>query len=152
MFYIIGIGLVPEQLTLEAKVAIDNCKEVYIDNYTNIFSQGNILSLEKIINKKIISLNRTELEQEKKFLKKDACLLVIGNALSATTHYSLYQDAKSKNINIKIIPGISIFNYRAHSGLYEYKFGKTVSIVYPEKNYFPTSFYNIILDNLKHKQ
>ncbi|MCK9293009.1 MAG: diphthine synthase [archaeon] len=151
MFYIIGIGLVPEQLTLEAKNAIKDCKEVYIDNYTNIFSKGELLSLEKIITKKIITLNRTELEQEKKFLKKDSCLLVIGNVLSATTHYSLYQEAKSKNIKIKVIPGISIFNYRAHSGLYEYKFGKTVSIVYPEKNYFPTSFYDVILDNLKIK-
>lgn len=151
MFYIIGIGLTTNQLTLEAVEAINKSQKIYIDNYTNIFSQGDIKELENKINKKIISLNRTELEQEKKYLKDDACLLVIGNAVSATTHYSLIEELKEKKIEHKIIPGISIFNYRAGYGLSEYKFGKTVSIVYPEKNYFPTSFFNLILENLKIK-
>ena len=75
--------------------------------------------------------------------------LVIGNPLSATTHYSLLEELKKRDIEYKIIAGISIFNYRGSFGLYEYKFGKTVSIVYPEKNYFPKSFYDLILDNLK---
>jgi len=151
MFYIIGIGLTTNQITLEAMEAIKKSKEIYIDNYTNILSQGDITELEKKTNKKIISLNRTELEQKKEYLKDEACLLVIGNALSATTHYSLIEDLKERNIEYKVLPGISIFNYRAGFGLSEYKFGKTVSIVYPEKNYFPTSFYNLILENLKIK-
>lgn len=149
MFYIIGIGLNPKQMTLEAKQAIDDCEEVYIDNYTNIFSNGNIRELEEIINKKVIKLNRAELEQEQKFIKDKSCLLVIGNALSATTHYSILQDAKKKGINAKVIPGISIFNYKGAPGLYEYRFGQVVSIVFSRPNFHPTSFFNKILDNLK---
>ena len=149
MFYIIGIGLTTTQLTIEAKNAIDKCNQVYIDNYTNILSSGEITELEKSIGKKITSLNRTELEQEQKFLQTEACLLVIGNPLSATTHYSLLEELKKRKIDYRIIAGISIFNYRGSFGLYEYKYGKTVSIVYPEKNYFPKSFYNLIIDNLK---
>lgn len=148
MFYIIGIGLTPKQITQEAKNAIDSCNNIYIDNYTNIFSQGKIEELEKIISKKITQLQRKELEQSLEYLKDDSCLLVIGNAFSATTHYTLIEEAKNKNIKIKMIPGISVFSYIGISGLFEYKFGKTTSIVYPEKNYFPTSFYNTITDNL----
>ncbi len=149
MFYIIGIGLTDNQLTIEAKNAIEACTQVFLDDYTNIFSQGKVKDLEKIILKKITCLNREELEQKKEYLKLGACLLVIGNPFSATTHYSLIEELKNKKIKYKIIPGISIFNYRGCCGLYEYKFGKTVSIVYPEKNYFPKSFYSTILDNLK---
>lgn len=149
MFYIIGIGLKPKQISFEAIEAIKSCKEVYIDNYTNIFSKGNLEDLEKIIEKKIIQLNRTELEQEQRYIKDESCLLVIGNALSATTHFSLIKDAEKKGIKTKVIAGISIFNYRGASGLYEYKFGKTVSIVYPLKNFFPKSFYKNIIENIK---
>lgn len=149
MFYIIGIGLTNTQLTVEGLEAINRSKEIYIDNYTNILSQGDIKDLEKLIEKKITQLNRKELEIEKEYLKDQACLLVIGSPLSATTHFSLFEELKKRNIEYKVIVGISIFNYRASFGLYEYKFGKTASIVYPEKNYFPKSFYNLITDNLK---
>jgi diphthine synthase len=149
MFYIIGIGLTSSQITLDAKNAIKDSNEVYIDNYTNILSKGDIEELEKKLNKKITQLNRIELEQEKIYLKDKSALLVIGNPFSATTHYSLLEELNLKKIKYQIIAGISIFNYRGSFGLYEYKFGKTVSIVYPEKNYFPTSFYNLILNNLK---
>ncbi len=151
MFYIIGIGLHLNQMTLEAKAAIDTCDHIYIDNYTNILCQGDIQNLERVLNKKVILLNREELEQKQEFIKNNSCLLVIGNALSATTHYSIIQDAKQKNINTKVIPGISIFSYKGIAGLYEYKFGRTISVVYPMPNYNPTSFYNTIIDNQKIK-
>jgi diphthine synthase len=150
MFYIIGVGLNPRQITLEAIDCIKNCTEMYIDNYTNIFSEGDLKELEKKLEKKIIPLNRTELEQEKRYLKDNSCLLVIGNPLSATTHFTLIEEANKRKINIKVIAGISIFNYRGITGLFEYKFGKTTSIVYPDGNYKPTSFYDCIIDNLKH--
>ncbi|MFA5745273.1 MAG: diphthine synthase [archaeon] len=149
MFYIIGIGLNTKQLTIEARYAIKDCKDVYIDNYTNIFSEGELQEIEKTIDKKITKLNRIELEQKQEFLKDSSCLLVIGNAFSATTHYTLIDEAKQKGLKTKIISGISIFNYRGASGLFEYKFGKTTSIVYPDGNYKPTSFYDCIIDNLK---
>lgn len=149
MFYIIGVGLSKNQITLEGMDAIKKSKEVFLDNYTNILSEGDVLDLEKIIDKKINLLDRKELEQEKGFLKDENALLVIGNPTSATTHFSLIEDLNSKKIDYKIIPGISIFNYRGFFGLSEYRFGKTVSIVFPQKNYFPTSFYNSIEDNLK---
>jgi len=149
MFYIISVGLNPKQLTIEAIEAIKSCNYLYIDNYTNIFSEGDISELEKTVGKTIKPLNRKEIEQEKEYLKDNSCLLVIGNALSATTHYIIIEEARKKALNTKIISGVSIFNYRGVSGLFEYKFGKTTSIVYPEGNYKPTSFYDCVIDNLK---
>lgn len=147
MFYIIGIGLSLGQLTLEAKQTLLECKEVYMDNYTNIYTQE-IKNLEKIINKKIIFLKREEIEVSKNFIKDGNCLLVVGNPFSATTHYSLREDLKKKGVDYKVLLGISIFNYRGSFGLQEYKFGKTVSIVFSEKNFSPTSFFKNIVDNL----
>jgi len=151
MFYIIGIGLSINQITKEAIDIISKSNEVYIDNYTNIFSDGDVKELEKVINKKIYSLERKDLETTQSFLKDDSVLLVIGNPFSATTHYTLIKDAKEKGIQTKIIPGISIFNYKGYAGLYEYKFGKTISVVYPDGNYKPTSFYDALVDNLNIK-
>jgi len=148
MFYIIGIGLYPSQITKEGLDAISVCKEIYIDNYTNILSSGKIEELEQIINKKIFLLKRNELETEQEFIKNESALLVIGNPFSATTHFTLLKDAKNKGIKTKVIPGISIFSYKGYIGLYEYKFGKTISIVYQENNFKPTSFYNTLIDNL----
>jgi len=148
MFYIIGIGLNHNQITKEAIDAISLCKEIYIDDYTNIFSESTLQELEKIINKKIIPLKRNELETKQDFIKENSALLVIGNPFSATTHFTLLKDAKEKEIETKVIPGISIFSYKGYAGLYEYKFGKTISIVYPEVNFKPTSFYNTLLENI----
>ena len=148
MFYIIGIGLNINQITREALDAISLCKEIYIDNYTNIFSENKMQELEYIINKKIIPLKRSELETEQKFIKDNSALLVIGNPFSATTHFTLLKDAKERGIKTKVIPGISIFAYKGYAGLYEYKFGRTISIVYPEANFKPTSFYKTLVDNI----
>lgn len=149
MFYLIGVGLFPNQITKEAIDIVSKCNEVYIDGYTNKYSEGQITDLEKIIKKKILILDREDLEQKQDFIKNDCALLVIGNPLSATTHFTIIQDAKQKKIDTKIIAGISIFNYKGICGLFEYKFGKTTSIVYPEKSYAPTSFYDTIINNLK---
>jgi diphthine synthase len=149
MFYIIGIGLNTKQITLEALEIIKNCGEIYIDNYTNKFSSGQVNDLEELVSKKIKLLNRSELEQDMYYIKDNSILLVIGSPLSATTHYTIIQEAKKRKIKTKIIQGISIFNYKAVNGLFEYKFGKTTSIVYHTSNYKPTSFYNTIIDNLK---
>jgi len=149
MFYIIGIGLNPKQMSLEARDVISKCSEVYIDNYTNQLSQGSVGHLEREIGKKITILSREKIEQDTAHIKENSCLLIIGNPLSATTHYSVYQDTKAKDLQVKIIPGISIFSYKGICGLSEYKFGKTTTIVYPKENFKPTSFYNTIEENLK---
>ena len=58
-------------------------------------------------------------------------------------------DAKEKGIKYKVIPGISITNMVAESGLDEYKFGRTITICYHIEGFEPESFYDQILENQK---
>ena len=69
--------------------------------------------------------------------------------MAATTHIDLVLRAEKLGINVKIIHSSSIFSAVGETGIQLYKFGKTTSIVFPEKNYFPESPYDAVNDNLK---
>ncbi len=151
MFFLIGIGLKKNNLTLEAQKKIKKCKKVFLESYTSIYSEGKISELEKETGKKIIFLERKQVEEKTEIFssakKEDIALLVYGNPLSATTHLSLISELKEKKIPFKIIPGISVFNFISFTGLQEYKFGKTVSVVFQRENYAPESFFSSIEKN-----
>jgi len=55
-----------------------------------------------------------------------------------------------QDIKTKVIHGCSIVTaVPGLLGLQNYKFGRTTTLVFPEKNYFPTSPYNVIKENQK---
>lgn len=152
MFYLISLGLKPEQISLEALNAIKKCSEIYFDSYTSCFSEGSLAEIEKLAGKKIVPLKRAEIEERfieklKEAKEKNIALLVVGNALFATTHIQLLIDCAKLSIPYKFIPGISLTNYLGIIGLSNYRFGETASIVMPEKNYKPESFYDKIVRN-----
>jgi diphthine synthase len=154
MFYLIGIGLKPKQLSLEALDALKNADQIYLEGYTSEYSEGLLKELQEIIGKKFKLLGRQEIEEgfESALLgakKNNIALMIFGNALTATTHIQLLLDAKEKGIKYKVIPGISITNTIAESGLDEYKFGRTVTICYHERGYEPETFYEQIKENQK---
>jgi len=152
MFFLIGIGLKKENLTFEAQKKIKSCKKIFIDSYTSVFSEGKISELEKLLGKKIFCLQRTDLEENSmKFFaeakKENIALLVFGNPLTATTHLSILSELKEKKTPFEVIAGISISNFVSYTGLQEYKFGKTVSVVFQRENYSPESFFDSIEKN-----
>lgn len=152
MLYLIGLGLSTNQLTLEGLHTIQTCNEVFVENYTSKYAQGEIQTLEKIIAKKITPLNRKGVEEDAEILIEKAAhaavgLLVFGNPLTATTHISLLEACAEKKINYKVIPGISIFNYRGICGLDEYKFGRTTTFVFPQEGFEPLSTFDMIVKN-----
>ena len=68
----------------------------------------------------------------------------------ATTHVDLRIRAIRRGIATKIIHGGSIITAAPGLlGLQNYKFGRTTTLAFPEKNYFPTSPYSVILENKK---
>ena len=154
MFYLVGIGLKPEHLTLEAQNVLKECSEICLEQYTSQYSEGSFEFLEALLGRKIQLTDRHEIESNfKEKLEKakssNVALLVFGNPLTATTHVQLLLDCKILKVPFKVIPGISATNFIAHSGLQEYKFGRTVTIVMPGKNYAPESFYDLIKENQK---
>ncbi|MDD5162683.1 MAG: diphthine synthase [Candidatus ainarchaeum sp.] len=154
MFYLVGIGLNPKQVTLEALEAIKGCKKVFFESYTSAYSQGTIKELEEISGKKFVELDRKGVEEgfllflrEAKNLDENIALLVFGNALNATTHLQLLLDAKSLGLKSKVLQGISVFDYLAETGLDAYKFGRVCTVVSPKKNFAPEDFFDVIEKN-----
>ncbi len=149
MLHIIGLGLNEKGISIEGKETLKKCKKVYLENYTVEFPYK-LEKLEKIINKKIISLDRTQVESEKLVIEakeKNICLLVYGCPLFATTHISLIEDCKKNKVKYKIIYAGSVFDAIAESGLQLYKFGKIASMPTWEKNFKPDSFLDFVKEN-----
>jgi diphthine synthase len=152
MLYLIGLGLNDEEdLSLKAISAMKKCDEIYCELYTGIW-QGDLKKLEKMAGKKIIFLGREKTESD--FLvneaeKKNVALLVPGDPLSATTHFELLSQAKSKRIVTEIVHSSSIFTAVAETGMQLYKFGRTASLPFPAENFSPESPYDIIQENYK---
>ncbi len=152
MLYLIGLGLRPEHLTLEALETLKACETIYLENYTSGYSEGSVAELENLIGKTFIKLERKHVEEGFGTILEDAktkkiALAVFGNPLNATTHVQILLDSAKIGVRTKVIPGISIFEYAAFTGLERYKFGKTTSIVFQEEEYEPESFYDAILLN-----
>lgn len=151
MFYLIGLGLDEKGISIKGIETLKKCEKVYLENYTVDFPYLKE-NLEKTIGKKIISLNRNEVESNKligESKKENVALLVYGSPLTATTHISLIEEAKKHKIEYSVIYSASIFDAIAETGLQIYKFGKIASIPKWQKNFTPTSFIEILKENQK---
>ena len=149
----IGLGLYDEKdITLKGLEEIKNCDKLFAEFYTAKLTGTDISKMEKIINRNIKILTREETEEGKKILEsaeeKNVVFLTCGDPMTATTHVDLRLRAKKMGIKTKIIHGSSIVTaVPGLLGLQNYKFGRTTTLAYPEKDYFPTSPYNIIKEN-----
>ncbi len=150
--YIAGLGINDEKdISIKAIEVLRECDEVYCELFTNKWD-GDIKNLESLTNKKITILSRAQTESEfliKMAENKKICLLVPGDPLAATTHFSLFQEALKRNIETKVIHSSSIFTAVAETGLHLYKFGRTVTLCSPKKNYDPKSPFHMIEENAK---
>lgn len=151
----IGLGLGDERgITLRGLEAAKACQHVFMEHYTSTLEEGSVPRLEALLKKKITMLDRNAIESEDLVLDRAAggpvCLLVPGDAMSATTHVDLRLRAIALGIDTEVIGGVSAFTaIPAALGLQNYKFGRTVTIPFPEPNYNPTSFYEMAAENRK---
>jgi len=151
----IGLGLYDEKdISLKGAEEIKNSDKVFAEFYTAILAGSELNKVEKTIGKKIEVLSRQETEKGNKILDdsetKNVVFLTCGDPMSATTHIDLRLNASKMGIKTNIIHGSSIFTaVPGLLGLQNYKFGRTTTLAYPEKDYFPTSPYNVIDLNKK---
>lgn len=150
---IIGIGLSDAtDITVKGLETVQDADVVYLETYTSIL-QCPVKELEAFYKTKIIPADRALVEQkaEETILNdaqtKKVAFLVIGDALSATTHTDLYMRAKKAGIPVTIIHNASVFTAVAETGLQVYKFGKTTSLPFPEEKYQPETAYDVIKEN-----
>lgn len=151
----IGLGLFDEyDISFKGLTELKKCDKVFVEFYTSQLAGLNTTNFKKMIGKKVNILTREETEKGDILLAeaqyKRIALLSGGDPMTATTHIDLRIRAYDLGIPTRIIHGNSIITAApALLGLQNYKFGRTTTLVFPEKGYFPTSPYTTILDNQK---
>ncbi|WP_297512837.1 diphthine synthase [Thermococcus sp.] len=152
--YFIGLGLYDEKdITLKGLETARKCEKVFAEFYTSLLAGTTIDKVEELIGKPIVRLSRedVELNFEKIVLpeakEKDVAFLTAGDPMVATTHSDLRIRAKKAGVESYVIHAPSIYSAVAVTGLQIYKFGKSATVAYPEKNWFPTSHYGVIKEN-----
>lgn len=143
MLNLIGVGLNDfRDLSLKSKELIRESDYVYLEYYTSKLSYNDdnelINDFKKLFGKELVLLYRQDIEENEKDLldkakQKNLSLLVIGDAISATTHDSILLECKKQDIECNIIYNASIFSAIGVTGLQLYKFGKTASLVFEDR-------------------
>ena len=153
MLTFIGLGLYNyEDITLRGKKEIEKADVVFAEFYTSHLIGESLESLSDKIGKEIKVLSREEVENGRIIIDaardKNVVLLIAGDPMMATTHVSLRIMAEERGIKTKIVHNASIITAAPGLlGLQNYKFGRTVSLPFPQENYFPTSAYDFIAEN-----
>lgn len=149
--YLIGIGLSDEKdISVRGLETVRSCDLVYLESYSSLLNCS-IPDLERFYGKKIVAADRKLVEQSEEILAaaavKNVALLVIGDPWGATTHIDIMLRCRAKNIPFKVINNASIITAVGITGLQIYKFGKTTSVPYPDKNFRPETAYEVINQN-----
>ncbi len=150
--YLIGLGLCDEKdNTLKGLEAAKKSKSIYLETYTSLLKCDKA-ALEEVIGKPIYPADRNFVEKKGDSLiqtakTSDVALLIIGDPLCATTHQDIIQRAKRENVKVEVIHNASVMTAIGITGLQIYKFGRTTSIPFPDKEYMPETPYNVIKEN-----
>jgi diphthine synthase len=151
----VGLGLYDEtDISLKGLQELRQCDEVFAEFYTAKLGQFDKKSFEKLIGKKIEVLSRVETEKGDKIInaamKNSVVFVTCGDPMIATTHVELRLRALRQGIPTMIIHSSSIATaVPGLLGLQNYKFGRTTTLAFTEKDYFPTSPYSVIYANKK---
>ena len=149
----IGLGLYSEKdVSLKGLTEIKHCDTAFAEFYTSKLIGLEKDSFEQTFGKTIEILTREETEKGDRILehasKENVVFLTCGDPMIATTHVDLRVRAIRRGIKTKIIHSGSIITAAPGLlGLQSYKFGRTTTLAFPEKDYFPTSPYTVILEN-----
>ena len=156
MLTFIGLGLYDEKdISVKGLEAIKSADSIFLEGYTSRLMGADIKKMEEYYGKKVIFLGRDGVEKHPDNIldcaeRGSAVFLTGGDPMVSTTHSDLRIRAKMRGIPTQIIHGASIQSAVCGlSGLQNYRFGKSCSIPYPEKNWFPTTPLDTILQNIE---
>jgi diphthine synthase len=153
----VGLGLYDEKgISLQGLEETKSADYAFIELYTSFLPRFSIKRFETMVNKQVRFVSRHDLEEENGELilkaaeKGKTVFLVPGDPFIATTHLSLRIETEKRGIKTRIVHGASVISaIIGLSGLHNYKFGKTVTIPFPEN--FSETPYNVIAKNKKQR-
>ncbi|MBN2478542.1 diphthine synthase [Candidatus Micrarchaeota archaeon] len=151
-FSIISAGI-NFDLTLNGFKELQKCDEIYAEIYTSPIPEEFVCNLELKLGKKIKLIERASVESDflvEKAEEKKVGLIVVGDALIATTHIILLIECKKRGIKTNVIHNSSIFCAAiGKSGLQPYRFGKSATLPFWRKNHEPVSPLETVEENIK---
>jgi diphthine synthase len=151
----VGLGLQDEKgISLQGLEETKSANHVFMELYTSLLPHFSTKRFEARVKKQVHILSRRALEEEngavilKAAEKGKTVFLVPGDPFVATTHVTLRIEAEKRGVKTRIVHGASVLSaIIGLSGLHNYKFGKTVTVPFPEN--FSETPYNVIAQNKK---
>jgi len=151
----VGLGLNDEKgISLQGLEETKTADSVFIELYTSLMPAFILENFENLTGKKVTCVSRHNLEEENgeaiisAALKGKAVFLVPGDPFVATTHITLRLEAAKRGVKTRVVHAASIISaIIGFSGLHIYKFGKTVTVPFPENT--SETPYNVIAQNKK---
>jgi diphthine synthase len=149
----VGVGLHDDGgISLKGLEEVRGADSVFIELYTSLLPGFSLERFEALAGKALRVVSRRELEEENGEVvlraaeRGKAVLLVPGDPFIATTHIALRIAAEKRGIKTRVVHGASIISAAVGlSGLHNYKFGKSVTIPFPEN--FSETPYMVIAQN-----
>lgn len=151
----VGLGLHDEAgISLKGLEEVKSADGVFLELYTSLMPGFSVKRFEEVSGKKLHVVSRRELEDENGEVvlrvarHGKAVLLVPGDPLIATTHIAVRLEAEKRGIRTRIVHGASIISAVVGlAGLHNYKFGRSVTVPFPEN--FSETPYRVIAENLR---
>jgi len=150
-----GLGTSIDYVSLRVLDELVRADIVLIEPYTSIVIGLGYDRLKRMVLGELAYVSRKDLEEDYEWIIEEAkhkrvLILVAGDPLTATTHVSLLIEARRKGIEVEVIPAVSgVYASMSLSFLQVYRFGKIVTLTYPEKDYRPHSVIEVIRENLE---
>jgi diphthine synthase len=155
MLTFIGLGLYDQHdISEKGRACIARADTVYLECYTSRLMGTTLKELERYYNKPVRLLSREDVEQHpdellQMALSMHVAFLSAGDPMVSTTHIDLRIRAAELGIETAIIHGASIASAVCGlTGLQNYRFGKSCSLPFPQKNWFPSTPVEVIAQNL----
>jgi diphthine synthase len=151
----VGLGLFDEKdVSLRGVEEIREADAIFAEFYTSMMPELSVQKLEEMAGKEIKIVSRRTLEEEdgkpilQEAKKLRVAFLVPGDPLIATTHVDLRIRAEKQGVRTRVIHGASIVSAVVGlSGLQNYKYGRSVTIPFPQKGFVSETPYKVILEN-----
>ena len=155
MLMFVGLGLYDlGDISLKGLECVRNADTVYLEAYTSRLMGTDVAEMEAFFEKEIRVLSREDVEQNPRDIIERAArgrvaFLTGGDPMVSTTHADLRMRAAAAGVATSIIHASSISSAVCGlSGLQNYRFGKSCSVPFPAKGWFPTAPVETIAANL----
>ncbi|MBN1165874.1 MAG: diphthine synthase [Methanospirillaceae archaeon] len=154
MLTFIGLGLYDlRDISVKGMEAVQSADLVYLEYYTSRLMGTSVHEIQEWYQKPIQILLREDVEVHPGDIIaaakiQDVVFLTGGDPMVSTTHMDLRIRAMQAGVDTRIIHGASIASAVCGiSGLQNYRFGKSCSLPFPAKNWFPTTPLEVITSN-----